>query len=219
MVWKQWSFPWWPLQINLLLRRLWKAVYINWNRQIFCYERQFLGLIESEELTGFVDGIFQRHRQKIQIPKDDGTVEEKKVFWLLNGLGLDDEAFVTIMLCPPFLPIPWSCCIASKTLYWKSMHSDVSNRHSAFVVQRWYNQKNKFDGQQNKNFNSQRRFLVQATQNAASQNNDTKVKATSVGTRIKVLHIRSARSLIAVSLKCWHRFNQAFQAEEIQKAF
>jgi hypothetical protein len=149
--------------------------------------------------------------------------DQKKVFWLLNGLGPRYESFSTAMLKPPvpsyndLIPL-----LHSHELRNQSLLADQVNPAMAFVGQR-SNSNNK--GSQS-SFNSRGKGFHQAgsrppstprnfQQHAPSKNSNHSSISTS-SSSIPQCQICKKKGHHA--LKCWHRFDHSYQDDQVPQA-
>ncbi|KAF3781172.1 hypothetical protein EJ110_NYTH34454 [Nymphaea thermarum] len=107
---QKYSYPSTLNVANFVSIKLSQTNFLLWKTQV-------LGLIESQDLQGFINGEISTHKKKNMIMADyirifKSTCDElqaigrpvndhTKVFLLLNGLGPEYESFVTSMLKPP----------------------------------------------------------------------------------------------------------------------
>ncbi|KAF3788555.1 Ribosome-recycling factor [Nymphaea thermarum] len=145
-----------------------------------------------------------------------------KVFWLLNGLGSGYEEFVTSMLTrPPTMQYGEVVALLHAHETMRALHAEeaVTNHHSAFVVHqnqqpRTYNKNNRC------HFNSAGRGFPQANNNMSrnSQNKGDPKKDKQYANPYKGMTCQIFNKPNHVALNCRHRFNQAFEAEDVPTA-
>ena len=140
------------------------------------------------------------------------VTDQKKVFWLLNGLGPRYESFSTAMLKPPvpsyndLIPL-----LHSHELRNKSLVSGQANPSLAFVGQHYSSQK--------RNFNSKGRGFNQASTRPPSQTRHFQPpmssKPPSTASHSQPLQCQICKKKGHHALKCWHRFDNSYQDDQI----
>ena len=150
--------------------------------------------------------------------------DQKKVFWLLNGLGSRYESFSTTMLKPPvpsyldLIPL-----LHSHELRNKSFLTDQPNPAMAFVGQRFNSNK----GPQS-SFNSRGKGFHQSgsrppytPRNAQQQSyskNQTQSGSNTASQAGPLPVCQICKKLGHHALKCWHRFDNSYQDDHVPQA-
>nr|CAD1837421.1 unnamed protein product [Ananas comosus var. bracteatus] len=152
--------------------------------------------------------------------------DQSKVFWLLSGLGPQYESFATAMLKPPvpsysdLIPL-----LQSHELRNKGHESNPTNHSMAFISQRYgggnknTNRKNagQFFTSKGKGFHQSRPGSQPHREgNDTSSQHATRPQQNKTEAYIPTCQICKKRGHDA--LKCWHRFDNSYQAEDIPQA-
>ncbi|KAF5470482.1 hypothetical protein F2P56_010995 [Juglans regia] len=118
--------------VHMVTVKLTPTNYLLWRRQ-------FIPLLESQDLMGYLDGFSPApSAQILQLSAIGKPVDDTdKVYWFLRGLGSDYKIFSTSMLSQ--LPLPSFANLVSKALshelFSRSLHGDSSSQ-STLVAQR-----------------------------------------------------------------------------------
>jgi hypothetical protein len=157
---------------------------------------------------------------------------QKKVFWLLNGLGSEYKAFVTTMLKPPTPTYTEIIPLLQSHETWLSIHEPQTsnNQTVAFVTHKGHNFSQR--GRTSHNFSSRGRGFTQSGQHnkgTRAPNLPPNVNNQGPCTSTSRDHGRffTSSSLVPcqicgkkghAALRCWHRFNQSFAPTDIPQA-
>ncbi|KAF8391041.1 hypothetical protein HHK36_023341 [Tetracentron sinense] len=162
-------------------------------------------------------------------PLDD----KKKVFWLLNGLGVEYKSFITTMLKPPTPSYKEIIPLLQSHETWISTHEtqQPNNQTVAFVTQRGRGSPNR--GRYN-NFSSRGRGFTQMSHmdkgnyipnqppTGKNPNKKSELNISKNGGKffdsgsLPTCQICEKRGHVA--LKCWYRFNQSFAPDDVPQA-
>uniref|UniRef100_A0A2N9H9U6 Retrovirus-related Pol polyprotein from transposon TNT 1-94-like beta-barrel domain-containing protein n=1 Tax=Fagus sylvatica TaxID=28930 RepID=A0A2N9H9U6_FAGSY len=205
---------------------VWKALSNAYSQDSQAREFELLLKLQEKKkdsitLTDFIRNFKLTCDQLNAIGKS--VPDQKKVFWLLNGLGPRYESFSTAMLKPPvpsyndLIPL-----LHSHELRNRSLLADQVNPAMAFVGQR-SNSNNK--GSQS-SFNSRGRGFHQAgsrppstprnfQQHAPSKNSNHSSTPTSSGS---IPQCQICKKKGHHALKCWHRFDHSYQDDQVPQA-
>lgn len=157
-------------------------------------------------------------------------LDRSKVFWLLSGLGPQYESFATTMLKPP---VPFYAdlipLLQSHELRYKGHQSELVNYSMAFYGQQYGgdNNKNKYNNKKRgQSFTSKGKGFPQTGQRNSSTR-DLQEHGRSDGEHgVRSSQDQNAGGIITCqickkrghdALKCLHRFNNSFQAEDIPR--
>uniref|UniRef100_A0A2N9J0X7 Uncharacterized protein n=1 Tax=Fagus sylvatica TaxID=28930 RepID=A0A2N9J0X7_FAGSY len=150
------------------------------------------------------------------------VLDQKKVFWLLNGLGPRYESFSTAMLKPPvpsyldLIPL-----LHSHELRNKSLLIDQPNPALAFVGQRFNSNKGSSFNSRGKGFHqsgSRPPYTPRNGHHHSSSKNNSQSGTPHPSQTDSVPHCQICKKRGHHALKCWHRFDNSYQDDHVPQA-